>query len=70
MKTSTLTLIYRDCSNCGQMTVTSSLCMRPDLCPPRFGTLLSSLLRTVTPCFQRAAEWRTVARCFSGLASR
>jgi len=23
MKTSTLTLIYRDCSNCGQMTVTS-----------------------------------------------
>jgi len=58
MKTSTLTLIYRDCSNCGQMTVTSSLCMRPDLCPPCFGTLLSSLLRTVTPDDRPASRFQ------------
>ena len=33
MKTSTLTLIYRDCSSCGQMTVTSSLPMTETTAP-------------------------------------
>jgi len=36
MKTSTLTLIYRDCSNCGRPTVTTPICVRPDLCRPCF----------------------------------
>lgn len=33
-----LTIYVRPCAECGRQAVTSSLCLRPDLCPPCFAS--------------------------------
>ena len=37
-------IYVRPCGGCGQQTVTSSLCLRPDLCPRCFAEIVAPSL--------------------------
>ena len=42
-------IYVRPCAECGRQAVTSSLCLRPDLCPACFGASLIAAGWTSTP---------------------